>query len=99
VIPVDSVEILVPLIVVVAPVALLEVSEPLPMFAVVESVALIAVDDTLVSGKTVVAADPPCPLVPDTTVEPVPVVPGIKTLVVCVTPVVSRISKRKTFIS
>jgi hypothetical protein len=80
VISVDPVGVLVPLVVVVAPVALLEV------------------DVALAPVKLVVAKDPPSPVVPDNTVEPVPVVLGIDTVVVCVAPVVPVI-ENETFIS
>ncbi len=48
--------------------------------------------------KTVVVGDPLSPLVLDNSVEPVPVVPTLETIVVCVSPVVPVI-ERETYVT
>jgi len=60
---------------------------------------LLGVDELLAPVKAVVVEDPTCPVALEKSVEPVPLVPKLKTVVGCVATVVPGILKRKPFIS
>jgi len=82
------------------PVALLPGVKTLAVFPVDEAIAVVcavALLPTLVVNEPV-AEDPLCPVPLEYSVEPVPVVPELGNIVVCVIPVVPEIRKRKTFI-
>jgi len=79
--------------------AVLGAEEPLTLLPAVEPVALLEVDELLAPLKPVVPRDSPSPVILEYSVEPVPAVPRLETIVVCVAPVVPEIFKRKAFVS
>jgi hypothetical protein len=78
---------------------LLPVVEPFALLVLGEPLALLEVDELLEPVKPVVPRDAPPPLILEYSVEPVPIVPRLERIVVCVAPVESEIFKRKAFVS